>query len=125
ALRAAIRAHSARCGRVATHQLLPRRVGDGLPATIRCTCSPSVFSDSSLSASFLRTTTAKKPRTECGCQPVEVMIVQQYIPACAGAASDDPEAGGGERPLGIPTIRNRVGRPQAPRLRSSASSIGG
>ena len=25
-----------------------------------------------------------------------------------GAAGDDPEAGGGERPLGIPTIRDRV-----------------
>jgi hypothetical protein len=26
----------------------------------------------------------------------------------SGAAGDDPEAGGGERPLGIPTIRGRV-----------------
>lgn len=30
------------------------------------------------------------------------------LPATAGAAGDDPEAGGGERPLGIPTIRDRV-----------------
>ena len=50
-----------------------RRAGSAvasLPATIRYTRSPSVFSDSSLSPSFLRTTPAKNPRTECGCQPV-------------------------------------------------------
>jgi hypothetical protein len=47
---------------------------------IRYTRSPSVFSDSSLSASFLRTTAAKKPCTECGCQPVEVMIVAMVAP---------------------------------------------
>ncbi len=51
-----------------------------MPATIRYTRSPSVFSDSSLSASFLRTTAAKNPRTECGCQPVEVMIVAMAAP---------------------------------------------
>src|SRR5262245_49283644 len=53
---------------------------DVLPATIRYTRSPSVFSDSSLSASFLRTTAAKNPRTECGCQPVQVMIVAMVAP---------------------------------------------
>jgi hypothetical protein len=46
----------------------------------RYTRSPSVFSDSSLSASFLRTTAAKNPRTECGCQPVQVMIVAMVAP---------------------------------------------
>src|SRR5437764_9610415 len=40
-------------------------------ATIRYTRSPSVFSDSSPSPSFLRTTAARKARTVCGCQPVE------------------------------------------------------
>src|SRR5262249_40836649 len=44
---------------------------EALPATIRYTRSPSVFSDSSLSPSFLRTTVARKARTVCGCQPVE------------------------------------------------------
>ena len=53
---------------------------DVLPATIRYTRSPSVFSDSSLSASFLRTTAAKNPRTECRCQPVQVMIVAMVAP---------------------------------------------
>src|SRR5215211_1021744 len=47
---------------------------------MRYTRSPSVFSDSSLSASFLRTTAAKNPRTECGCQPVQVMIVAMVAP---------------------------------------------
>src|SRR5260370_42228732 len=42
--------------------------------------SPAVFSDSSLSPSFLRTTAARKPRTECGCQPVECMIVAMVAP---------------------------------------------
>jgi hypothetical protein len=42
--------------------------------------SRSVFSDSSLSASFLRTTAAKNPRTVCGCQPVQVMIVAMVAP---------------------------------------------
>src|SRR5262249_34489078 len=46
-----------------------------LPATIRYTRSPSVFSDSSLSPSFLRTTAARKARTVCGCQPVERVTV--------------------------------------------------
>src|SRR5262245_2779815 len=36
--------------------------------------SPSVFSDSSVRPSFLRTTPAKNPRTECCCQPVAFMI---------------------------------------------------
>src|SRR5262245_34442213 len=47
---------------------------------MRYTRSPSVFSDSSLSASFLRTTAAKNPRTVCGCQPVEVMIAAIVAP---------------------------------------------
>src|SRR5205807_3290721 len=51
-----------------------------LPATIRYTRSPSVFSDSSRSPSFLRTTAAKKPRTVCGCQPVEPMTVAIVAP---------------------------------------------
>src|SRR5439155_732439 len=45
------------------------------PATIRYTRSPSVFSDSSLNPSFLRTTAARKARTVCGCQPVERVTV--------------------------------------------------
>src|SRR5262245_4190631 len=53
---------------------------DVLPATIRYTRPPSAFSDSSLSASFLRTPAAKNPRTECGCQPVQVMIVAMVAP---------------------------------------------
>jgi hypothetical protein len=32
--------------------------------------APSPFSDSSVRPSFLRTTPAKNPRTECCCQPV-------------------------------------------------------
>ena len=36
-------------------------------------------------------------------------IGREDLPARSGAAGDDPESsGGGERPLGIPTIRDRV-----------------
>jgi hypothetical protein len=45
---------------------------------MRYTRSPSDFSDSSLSASFLRTTAAKNPRTVCGCQPVEAIVPAQH-----------------------------------------------
>src|SRR5262249_7507228 len=53
---------------------------EALPATIRYTRSPSVFSDSSLSPSFLRTTAARKARTVCGCQPVERVPVAIVAP---------------------------------------------
>src|SRR5215813_4621921 len=53
---------------------------EALPATIRYTRSPSVFSDSSLSPSFLRTTAARKARTVCGCQPVERVTVAMVAP---------------------------------------------
>src|SRR5207302_7872307 len=53
---------------------------EALPATIRYTRSPSVFSDSSLSPSFLRTTAARKARTVCGCQPVERVTVAVVAP---------------------------------------------
>src|SRR6202022_2479494 len=42
--------------------------------------SPSVFSDVSVKPSFLRTTPAKKPRTECCCQPVASMIAAIVVP---------------------------------------------
>src|ERR1700719_54883 len=42
--------------------------------------SPSVFSDCRVSSSFLRTTPAKKPRTECCCQPVAFILVAIVVP---------------------------------------------
>src|SRR6516225_8145691 len=53
---------------------------EALPATIRYRRSPSVFSDSSLSPSLLRTTAARKARTVCGCQPVERVTVAMVAP---------------------------------------------
>src|SRR5215470_15419567 len=53
---------------------------EALPATTRYTRSPSVFSDSSVSPSFLRTTAARKARTVCGCQPVERVTVAMVAP---------------------------------------------
>src|SRR5205807_10448296 len=53
---------------------------EALAATIRYTRSPSVFSDSRLSPSFLRTTAARKARTVCGCQPVERVTVAIVAP---------------------------------------------
>src|SRR5262249_444479 len=40
-----------------------------------------VFSDSRVSPSFLRTTPAKKPRTECCCQPVAFMMAAIVVPS--------------------------------------------
>ena len=40
-----------------------------------------VFSDSSVSPSFFLTIPAKKPRTECGCQPVAFEIAAMVVPA--------------------------------------------
>src|SRR5271167_3609295 len=42
--------------------------------------SPSVFLDSSVRPSFLRTTPAKKPRTECCCQLVAFIIAVIVAP---------------------------------------------
>src|SRR6202035_4661072 len=42
--------------------------------------SPSVFSECSVSPSFLRTTPARKPRTECACQPVASMMAVMVAP---------------------------------------------
>src|SRR5436190_10508732 len=42
--------------------------------------SPSDLSDSSLRPSFLRTTPAKNPRTECCCQPVAFMMAAMVVP---------------------------------------------
>ena len=40
-----------------------------------------IFSDARLSPSFFFTTPAKKPRTECGCQPVTFMIAAIVAPS--------------------------------------------
>src|SRR5215467_1451100 len=52
----------------------------GFPAATRYMRSPSAFSDVSVKPSFLRTTPAKKPRTECCCHPVAFMIAAIVVP---------------------------------------------
>src|SRR5438105_13262753 len=42
--------------------------------------APCAFSDRSVSPSFLRTTPAKNPRTECCCQPVHCMMLAIVAP---------------------------------------------
>src|SRR5215470_19615726 len=42
-----------------------------------------VFSDSSVSPSFFLTTPARKPRTECGCQPVTFEMAAIVVPFLA------------------------------------------
>src|SRR6516162_11874404 len=42
--------------------------------------SPLAFSEVSVNPSFLRTTPAKKPRTECSCQPVAFMMAAIVAP---------------------------------------------
>src|SRR5436190_19105725 len=45
------------------------------------------FSEASVNPSFLRTTPAKKPRTECCCQPVAFMIAAIVTPlGCSSSA---------------------------------------
>src|SRR5205807_336947 len=52
----------------------------GFPAATRYMRSPLVFSDVSVKPSFFRTTPAKKPRTECCCQPVAFMMAAIVAP---------------------------------------------
>src|SRR3989440_10706230 len=52
----------------------------GFSAATRYMRSPSVFSDISVKPSFLRTTPAKKPRTECCCQPVAFIMAAIVVP---------------------------------------------
>src|SRR5207248_10351500 len=69
-------------------------------ATIRYTRSPSVFSDSSLSPSFLRTTAARKARTVCGCQPVERVTVAMLAPLGPHSSASTHACFEFARPLG-------------------------
>src|SRR5689334_18808404 len=43
--------------------------------------TPSVLADSSVRPSFLRTTPAKQPRTECCCQPVALVMTAIDMPS--------------------------------------------
>ena len=51
----------------------------GFRLATRYTRSPSAFFDVSVKPSFLRTTPAKKPRTECCCHPVAFMIATVVV----------------------------------------------
>src|SRR5438445_8368963 len=52
----------------------------GFPPATRYMRSPSALSDVIVKPSFLRTTPAKKPRTECCCHPVAFMIAAIVVP---------------------------------------------
>src|SRR5258706_6806949 len=67
----------------ALHQAagLVRSAAAALPSLMRYTRPLSVCSETRLSPSFLRTTPARKPRTECCCQSVAVMIAVIVAPA--------------------------------------------
>src|SRR6184192_4643811 len=52
----------------------------GFPAATRYIRSPSALSDVIVKPSFLRTTPARKPRTECCCHSVAVMIAAIVAP---------------------------------------------
>src|SRR5262249_47644949 len=73
---------------------------EALPTTIRYTRSPSVFSDSSLSPSFLRTTAARKARTVCGCQPVERVTEAMVAPLGPHSSASTRACFEFARPLG-------------------------
>src|SRR5436305_15344917 len=77
--------------------------------------SPSAFSDVSVKPSFLRTTPAKKPRTECCCHPVAFMIAAIVVPlgSCSifrtVACFDEPRAAGFAVPAFVGVGFDRVG----------------
>src|SRR5262249_16202280 len=75
---------------------------EALPATIRYTRSPSVFSDSSLSPSFLRTTAARKARTVCGRQPGERVTGAMVAPLGPHSSASTPARFEFARPPGRP-----------------------
>src|SRR5258707_8891666 len=100
----------------ALHQAagLVRSAAAALPSLMRYTRPLSVCSETRLSPSFLRTTPARKPRTECCCQSVAVMIAAIVAPvgirniammrACllsALAADLDGPCTDGLRPTGL------------------------
>src|SRR5512140_3478278 len=66
----------------ASHQAacLTRLAPAEAPSLMRYTRPLSVCSETRLSPSFLRTTPARKPRTECCCQSVAVMIAAIVAP---------------------------------------------
>src|SRR5260370_35841742 len=80
---------------------------EAFPSLMRWTKLLSVCSETKLRPSFLRTTPARKPRTECCCQSVAVMIAAIVVPvgirsiammrACLvlGRAADLDDAGAG------------------------------
>src|SRR4051794_36321303 len=53
---------------------------EALPSLIRYILPFPVGSDTRVNPSFLRTTPAKNPRTECCCQPVAVMMAAMDVP---------------------------------------------
>src|SRR5262249_61560475 len=76
---------------------------EALPATIRYTRPPSVFSASRLSPRFLRPTAARearKARTVCGCQPVERVTVAMVAPLGPHSSASTRACFEFARPLG-------------------------
>src|SRR5262249_31304280 len=66
----------------------------GFPAATRYMRSPSAFSDVSVKPSFLRTTPAKNPRTECCCHPVAFMMAAIVVPlGCLSSPTKDKDFG--------------------------------
>src|SRR2546430_7035024 len=61
------------------------------PVATRYTRVPSTFFEPSLNLRRLRTTPARKPRTECCCQPVAFIIAAIVVPVgdCSSAMTRD------------------------------------
>ncbi len=95
----------------------PAAAAEALPSLMRYTRPLSVCSETRLSPSFLRTTPARKPRTECCCQSVGVMIAAIVAPAgvrsiammraclLSGAAGLDDAGTGPLRETGLAAFR--------------------
>src|SRR5262245_49300428 len=68
---------------------------------------PSTFFEPSFSLSLLRTTPARKPRTECCCQPVAFIIAAMVAPAGDSSIAitrDCFDPGWRLRPLSLPAV---------------------
>jgi|SRR6516165_1335745 len=67
-----------------------------------------IFSESSFSLSFFLTTPAKKPRTECACQPVTSMMVAIVVPLAWRSSDSTVSCFVGESPAAVVLVRRAV-----------------
>src|SRR5438128_2998242 len=106
-----------------------RREAERAPpeSTMRYTRSPSTFSEPSSRPSFLRTTPAKKPRTECCCQwvarPMAAIVVPSARPSIRSAAAVMTDLLSGQVQLYFGTTASSLEYVRTGKLRALAVTI--